>query len=349
MEKKYTFTKEETKDKEIKLTIKVSAEEFMTVKNKMYNKLSKDVVITGFRPGKAPKNLIEARISGEIYDETINDILPKVTYEIITEGKFSPLTQVKYEVTKMSDAEGVEYTASFTNTPEIKLMDFKKIKVKKETAPLTDKEVEDEMDKIVKMYKPKDEKKDGKKDEDKKEVEEKVEITDELVKSLNVGFDTVEKLKEQVKKEMQTNKEYNNEQKYLNEIIEQAIKGSKIDSPKALIDEELHRREHEYTDQIEGVGLKIDDFLKSQNKTMDDLKKEWESDAKRRIDEELLFYQVIKENKIVVSKEEVEAEIANIQNEATKKQMDSDSGRRYVGSIILQQKAMNHIKSQISE
>jgi FKBP-type peptidyl-prolyl cis-trans isomerase (trigger factor) len=82
---------------------------------------------------------------------------------------------------------------------------------------------------------------------------------------------------------------------------------------------------------------------------MDDLKKEWQGEAKRRIDEELLFYQVIKENKIVVSKEEVEAEIANIQNEATKKQMDSDSGRRYVGSVILQQKAMNHIKAQISE
>lgn len=338
MDKKYTFTKEETKDKEVKLNVKVLPEEFLAAKNKAYNKLSKDVVITGFRPGKAPRNLIEARISQELYEETLNKVLPEVTYDIISSEKLSPLNQVHYEVVKMSDAEGVEYNAIFVNTPEIKLGDFKKIKVKKEAIEVTQEEVNKELDRIVKTYGPKD----------KKEGELK-EITNEIVAEMKLGFDTKEKLIEQIKKELEANKKYLQEQKYVGDILEQAIKSSKIEAPVALIKADTHRREHEYVDQIEKLGLKVDDFLKSQNKTMDDLKKEWDKESKRRIEEELLLYEVIKVNQITVTKEEIEKELNSIQDETAKKQMLTDDGIRYITTVILQQKALNHIKSQVGE
>lgn len=337
MDKKYSFTKEETKDKEIKLNIKVVPEEFVSVKNKAYNKLSQNVEITGFRPGKAPRNLIEARISQELYEETLNKVLPDVTYEIINTEKLSPLNQVRYEVVKMSDAEGVEFNATFVNSPTIKLGDFKKIKIKKEEFNVTDEDVNKELERILKTYGPKDS----------KELDLK-NVTDKMIADMKLGFDTKEKLIEQVKKELDANKKYEQEQKYLSKVLEEAIKSSKIVAPIALVKADSHRREHEYTEQIEKLGLKVDDFLKSQNKTIDDLKKEWDKESQKRIEEELLLYEVIKANNITVTKEEVAKELEAIKDEATKKQMLTDSGIRYITTVILQQKALNFIKSQVN-
>jgi trigger factor len=346
MDKKYSFTKEETKNKEIKLTVKVIPAEFMVVKEKVYNKLAKDVVITGFRPGKGPKNLIEARISGELYEETINKLLPEVTYEIITEEKYTPLNQLHYEVLKMSDAEGIEFSATFVNAPSIKLADFKKIKATKEEVKVTDQDVAVEVERLIKTYGPKKDEKDA---AETNEAAVKVEVTDEVIKALNLGFDSKDKLEEQIKKELEANKQYEQEQKYITTIVDEAIKGSKIEAPKALVEEELHKREHEYTHQIEDLGLKVEDFLKSQNTTMEDMKKDWEKDANKRIQEELLLYQVIKENALTVSQEEIVKEINAIQDENTKKKMQTESGIRYMSTVMLQQKAINFIRDQVNK
>ena len=92
---KFTF-KKESKDSETTLTITVSPERFMETKNKVYNKLSQDVSIQGFRPGKAPRALIEAHISENVYNQTINTLVPEITSEIFVQEKINPLTQVSY-------------------------------------------------------------------------------------------------------------------------------------------------------------------------------------------------------------------------------------------------------------
>jgi len=338
MDKNYTFTKEESKEKETKLFVKITPEFFVKTKDSIYHKLSQDVTITGFRPGKAPRNLIEARISHELYDETINKILPEITYEIISINKLSPLNQVEYEVKKMSDADGLEYEAKFVNTPTFKLCDFKKIKIKKEAVNVGDNDVQLEINRLLKMYNTR-EKKDIKSDE----------FSDEIVKQMKLGFESKEMLVDQIKKELEYSKSVEQEQKYISEIIKEAVKLSRIEVPLALVKKDTHRREHDYMDQVEKLGLKLDEFLKTQNKTLEDLNKEWDIESRQRVAEELLLLQVIKENGISVSKEEIEHEIAQITDEAMKGQMRSEAGTRYISTIILQQKAINYIKSRVNE
>jgi len=343
MEKDYTFTRDETKDKETKLSVKVQSKKFKEIKDKVYNKLSKDVVITGFRPGKAPRNLIEAKISQEIYEETINQLVPDVTYEIISSEKLAPLNQLHYDIMKMSDEDGIEFNAIFVNTPEIKLADFSKIKAKREPYEVTDKDIKAEIDRLVKTYRPKS------KESDEKDEKTTPELTDVLVKEMKLGFDSKDKLLEQIKKELEASKKYAQEQKYLSDIILEAVKASKIEAPIALINDETHRKEHEYIDQITQIGLKMEDFLKSQNKTIEDLRKEWDKESKQRVEQELLLFEVVKANNITVTGEEISKELAEITDEQTKKQMTTDAGIRYITTIILQQKALNFIKDKVSK
>jgi FKBP-type peptidyl-prolyl cis-trans isomerase (trigger factor) len=351
---KYTF-KKEVKDSEITLTINIHPEKFLETKNKIYNKLSQDVTIQGFRPGKAPKALIESHISEKVYNQTINSLIPEVTSEIFVKENINPLTQVSYEIVKMSDAEGVEYKAKYIEYPVIKLGDFSKIKVEKVEKPITDEEINKQMRNLVNYYlkskKTESEKdlpaKDKNDTKESKKPEEEVVITDELVKSLNIGFENVENLKVQIKKEIGNINIKETENKWLNEVLVQAVKLSKIEAPKALVLDSVSSREKEYNKKLEELNLKLEEFLKVQNTTMDKLKSEWEEESKKKLATELLLLEIIKQNKITVSPEEIEKEIANVTDPQAKTNLSTEEGRKYLVTMLLQEKAIDWLKKSI--
>lgn len=351
MNKDYTYTKEESKEKEITLTIKISPEKFQTVKNKVFNKLSKDVAISGFRPGKAPKAVMEAHISGKVYDETVNQLVPEITASVIEAEKCNPLNQVRYEIVKMSEAEGIEYKALFVNYPEIKLGDFKKIKVKKETKIVTEEDIDAELQKIVKYYtKPAIDAKDAKEVKNEKDTKNlKVEVTDEIIKALGIGIDTVAKLREQVKKELEAMNVRDAEVKWLDNMIHEGIKNAKIDPPKALINQSVANREKEYMKKLEELNLKLEEFLKVQNTTMEKLKEEWTHESEHKLSEELLLLEIIKSQQLTVTEPEIEAEIGKITDPKVKADINTMDGKRYLVTVLLQQKAIDWLKKQVQE
>jgi FKBP-type peptidyl-prolyl cis-trans isomerase (trigger factor) len=353
MEKEYTYTKEESKDKEITLTIKITPEKFQSVKTKVFNKLSQDVTIPGFRPGKAPKAVMEAHISGKVYDETVNELVPEVTAAVIEAEKCNPINQLHYEIVKMSEADGIEYKAVFVNYPQIKLGDFNKIKVKKEAKPVTEADVDKELQKIVNYYtkpaaKPAETGKEApaQKAPDK---DVKVEVTDEAVKALGIGIDTVAKLREQVKKELEMMSSRDAENKWLDAVVMEGIRSSRIEAPQALIKQSVANREQDYHKKLAELNLKLEEFLKVQNTTMEKLKEEWTRDSERKLAEELLLLEIIKAQQLTVTEPEITAEIAKVTDPKTKTDLGTPDGKRYLVTVLLQQKAVEWLKKQVRE
>lgn len=345
MDKQYSYSKETNKDEEIILTIKVLPQKFNQVKDKVYNRLKDTVQIQGFRPGKAPKALIESRISSQVYDETINELIPEITESVLNDENITPFNQVKYEIVKISDAEGLEFKAQFIKFPEIKLGDFSKIKVKKEEVKITDKEVDEETKKIVEYYQQLQDKSDKKEDKKKEELK----IDDALVKSLNIGFDSLDKFKEQIKVELEVAKKRDGEIKWLQDVLQEAIKLSKIKVPQAIIKQGLKQREHDYLKKLDELKLKLDDFLKMQNTSMEKLRKEWEKEETQKYSEELLLLEIIKQEKITVTEEEIQAELERVNDEKTIQQLSTDEGRRYLVTVILQQKALTWLRNKVNK
>ena len=360
---KFTF-KKESKDRETTLTITVSPERFMETKNKVYNKLSQDVSIQGFRPGKAPKALIEAHISENVYNQTINTLVPEITSEIFVKEKINPLTQVSYEIVKMSDADGLEYKAKYVEYPTFKLGDFKKIKVKKVEKVLTDEELEKQMVNLIEYYrknqqplkqepaKSAESKEGGEKKAEpeakKEENKEPIKVTDELIKSLNIGYDNVVALKAQIKKELDSINQKDTDAKWINEVLDEAVKLSKIEVPKALLSDSVSAREKDYLKKLEELNLKLDEFLKVQNTTMEKLKSEWETEAKKRLASELLLLEIIKQNNITVTAEQIDKEMATVTDPKTKENLSTDEGRKYLVTMMLQERAIDWLKKSIA-
>lgn len=350
----YTYKKTEPDKSEVQLEIIVGKKRFLKEKDKVFTQLSKNIEISGFRKGKAPKNLIEAKLGPSLFEETLNHLLPEITAEIIQGEKLVPITQVQYKVSKVSDG-GVSYVATFTLYPEIKLGDFKKIKVKKEDGNVT----KDEVDKVIEnMFQEAKKKEDAKSEESdssgdtravsSKKIEPKksnLKLDDAWAKSLNLGVPNLKELRNQTKLQLELHKKQANRDKYASDIVMEAIKLSKFDTPKSLVESELDRREADYKGRIENLGLKLDDYLRSQKTTMEKLKEEWKEDAMKKVQVEILLTEVARANHFHPGDDEIEKEIRGINDEKQKEFYSTPRGKSYIRSVLIQQKAINHILS----
>ena len=114
-----------------------------------FKKLAAKVEIPGFRKGKAPENMVRSKVNpGQIFDEAINAVLPKLYKAIIEEDKIEPYAQPKVDVTKLSDTE-LEVKFTITVAPEVKLGKYTGLEIGKSEVSVTDEEVEADIKRLL--------------------------------------------------------------------------------------------------------------------------------------------------------------------------------------------------------
>ncbi|MCK7642035.1 trigger factor [Corynebacterium sp. CCM 8835] len=134
---------EQLNDTRVKITVEVPFEDLKPEFDQAYRALAQQVSIPGFRKGKAPRQLIEARVGrGPVLEQVVNDMLPSRYGAAVEENDLKVIGQPVVDVTRIEDGELVEFTAEVDVRPEITLPDFSDISV--EVAPLsTDEEAVD--------------------------------------------------------------------------------------------------------------------------------------------------------------------------------------------------------------
>src|ERR1700722_15046760 len=89
-----------------------------------YTQLAHQVRLPGFRPGKAPAKLLEARVGrGAVLEQVVNDALPSRYSEAVTSSDVQPIGQPEIEITKIEDGEQLVFTAEGDIRPKIELPD----------------------------------------------------------------------------------------------------------------------------------------------------------------------------------------------------------------------------------
>lgn len=131
---------------------KVNGEEWEEAKTDAFNKLSKKVKVDGFRNGKVPRSVFEKKYgTGDIVREAMEELLDKKYAETIVSEKLIPVVEPKLEIVSMND-DGFEAKVTFILDPEVKLGEYKDLKVKKDKANVTKEEIEHEIDHILDRY-----------------------------------------------------------------------------------------------------------------------------------------------------------------------------------------------------
>lgn len=131
---------------------KVSGEEWAKAKDEAFAKIVKKAKVDGFRQGKVPRNIFEKKYgTGDIISEAMEKIVDAKYAETIVKEKLVPVVEPKLEIEKASDDE-LEFKITFILDPEVKLGNYKGLKVKKEEAKVTKKEIEHEVSHILDRY-----------------------------------------------------------------------------------------------------------------------------------------------------------------------------------------------------
>jgi len=133
------------------IEVEVSVEEMKNYVEQTVKKISREIKIDGFRPGKIPAEVIEQRIGKtEIYQGAGELAINKTYSKIIKENKLEVIGQPKVDVTKIASGNPLEYKIVLTVLPQVKLGDYTKIKGKLKKEEIKNERVESELKKIQK-------------------------------------------------------------------------------------------------------------------------------------------------------------------------------------------------------
>ncbi|KXW71239.1 trigger factor [Mycolicibacterium phlei DSM 43072] len=114
--------------------------------DRAFKQLAKQVRLPGFRPGKAPRKLLEARFGREaMLDQVVSEAIPGRYTEAVTTNEVQPLGQPEIEITKKEYGEDLTFTAEVDIRPEIELPDLTALEITVDAIEVTDEEVDAEL------------------------------------------------------------------------------------------------------------------------------------------------------------------------------------------------------------
>lgn len=128
------------------LTFSIPQSEIQEGLTKTFNKVKKDLNIPGFRKGKVSRSVFD-RMYGEeaLYEDTVNDLLPSNYEAAVQEAGIEPVSQPKVDIESMEKGQDWVIKAEVTVKPEVKLGQYKDLKVEKQEREITDQDVEDRL------------------------------------------------------------------------------------------------------------------------------------------------------------------------------------------------------------
>jgi FKBP-type peptidyl-prolyl cis-trans isomerase (trigger factor) len=143
-------------------------------------------------------------------------------------------------------------------------------------------------------------------------------------------------------------KQQQEDEKYLTDLVKEAIELAGLSAPVQLIKSQSAAKEKQYVSRIKELGLEIEEFLKMQNSTIENMREMWDKEAALQISSDFLFIAISKEQKLKVEPAEIDQEIAGITDEKLKEQYKQPQNRNYIASVLLRQKAVDWLKNQVS-
>ena len=126
----------------------LNGEDFVSMKKHVLTHF-KDAKVDGFRPGKVPASVIEKTFKNEINEQILNHLISDVYRKAVTENNLRPIADIKLEKFDVKE-DSAEVTFTIPVLPEIKLGEYKGVKVERETVNVTEEKVNEELESLRK-------------------------------------------------------------------------------------------------------------------------------------------------------------------------------------------------------
>lgn len=133
-------------------------------------------------------------------------------------------------------------------------------------------------------------------------------LDDEFAKEAS-SYETIEELKADLRKKMEEDAEHRAIDAYNGELIKKAVENATVDIPQVMIDDRVEQMIQELAMSMEGRGLKLEDYLKYSNKTVEELREEYKDTAAENVRADLVLDAVAAEEGVEVTPDDMNREI----------------------------------------
>ncbi len=223
--------------------------------------ITKVAKVKGFRPGKAPRQMIESQHGALAREEVIKKLIPEVYHEGIKQEKIDALDLPEIHDVEYKDGL-IRFKAHVDIKPEVKLGNYKGIKVTRKSSKVTD----EELDKTLDYFK----KAQG--------GEKEVAVDDAFVKSL--GYPSLAEFKQSLTRQMETDKDRQNRIDVENQLVDALIKDAKLAVPESLVKRQLEHRMHDMQHRMKDQGMPETEIKKREEEMRKEFEKTAEKDVK---------------------------------------------------------------------
>ncbi|MFH1854680.1 MAG: trigger factor [Candidatus Omnitrophota bacterium] len=291
---------------EVKLPPERVKDEF----NKVYESIKKVATVPGFRPGTAPRDLLEKHYNKTANEEVIKKLVPETYKMVIEEHKLDPIGYPDISDLKLDLKEGFSYTASIETRPEFSIKNYKGLKLKKKEAEVKEEDVRKNLEGLRDAHAERAPKEGS--DEKEKILPA---LDDEFAKDL--GLENLLKLKDAVRSDIQRRLEQESHADLEMQVINQLVDSVDFEIPESLVASEKKRLLKDAFNHIAYIQA----MQKKQNpdkkfELSDKEKKELEENSQKQAVRQVRIFFILDKiavtENIYVKSEELDREIENL-------------------------------------
>ncbi|MBI3103427.1 hypothetical protein HYZ05_00645 [Candidatus Daviesbacteria bacterium] len=343
-------------------------------------RMAQDVEIAGFRKGTAPLNMVEGQLGQRLQDEVLKVAMPNFLIEALKGTDIIPIDYPKYDLISFVKSGQLQFKTTITNRPAVTVGNYKTIKaIRPQIKPVTDEEVQKVVDDLYKRWKarlPAGQVRQpvgtqvtgnsgqgtvtqntpgqtgsisfqgGQAQTQAAPSNGQADVPDDTFAKA-MGATTLADLKTKIRTDLEANVKYNNELDYEEAILQEVEQITTVDLPEVLIQDELNRMLVSLQRRVADMGLLLEDYLKGQGKTLDQLKSEWRMQAEKNVRMELGLAEIARLENVTISEQELQAEVDKIQDGRVKKQFETQEPRLHLRHALRQTRTLDLLKKMV--
>ena len=143
----------ELEDNKVKVSVEVDEQEFEAALDAAFRKIAREVRIPGFRPGKAPRKLLEARLGeGVARGEALRDAIPDYYAQAVREHDVDVIAAPEIDITEGEDKGPVAFDAVVEVRPVVTVPGYESLRVTIPRPAATDEEIDAQIDRLRRQH-----------------------------------------------------------------------------------------------------------------------------------------------------------------------------------------------------
>ncbi|MFH1478959.1 MAG: trigger factor [Candidatus Omnitrophota bacterium] len=289
------------------IEVKIPSERVKDTFDKVYNRLKKVASVPGYRVGNAPRDLLEKHYSETAKEEVIKRLIPESYKDILEEHKLDPMGYPDIKDVNLEMDGSFSYVASIETKPGFSIKNYKGLKLKKKKLEVKEEDINKNLESLREMNASKVPKEDS---EEKEKVLPK--LDDEFAK--DIGFESLEKLKEEMRNNLKARLESEIRVDLEMQIINQLVDSVDFDVPESLIESEKTRLVKDAESRIaymEAIQKKEapDKKFEMSDKDKAELRENASKQANRQVKAFFILDKIAQIEKIDLSQEDMDSKI----------------------------------------